>query len=148
MELIQMWYSLPIKQEWVNASEMLRIYFLICFVLRMQYHYTSNAILPENWSCSISDISRHLLMLMNSPYCTLWTFSHYQKCGNCNTKMTPEKLPIMTKHCSIYCQGEWTFQDLRVWGIRNSHKIKLIATEHTAECHINLMHKHNHDLNS
>lgn len=62
--------------------------------------------------------------------------------------MTTEKFSILTKHRSIYCQGERTFQDLRAWGIQNLHKIKLISTEHTAECHINLMHKHYQDLNS
>lgn len=62
--------------------------------------------------------------------------------------MTTDKFSILTKHRSIYCQGERTFQDLRAWGIQNSHKIKLISTEHTAECHINLMHKHYQDLNS
>ena len=70
------------------------------------------------------------------------------KMGKLQYEMTTEKLPIMTKHCYIYCQGERSFQDLGVWGIQNSHKIKLTATENTTECHTNLMHKHYQDLNS
>jgi len=40
--------TVPIKQECVNASEMLCIHFLICLVIWMQYHYTPNAIFTEN----------------------------------------------------------------------------------------------------